>query len=502
MEKYMFTVNNNLTYIDNPYVKNNSFIGKKLDTDKLPSYKSVKAQLPVPVWENHKSVVDCYNKAWEIGFSNLKKPGPKSGLVSSFIDTAFNGFTFMWDSAFMTMFGKYASHIFDFQKTLDNFYAKQHRDGFICREICEEKNGEHFNPYDPSSTGPNTLAWAEWEYYRLTGDEKRIKYVFDPLMAYHGWLKANRTWQSGLYWTSGWGCGMDNLPRHNENEMPDFSHGHMDWVDATIQQILSAKCLIKMGELLKREDETKELKEEAQRLTELVNELMWDEETAFYYDRFKSGKLSLVKMIGAYWALLADIVPADRLDRFVSHLDNEKEFKRPHRVPALSFDHPDYDSNGDYWNGGVWAPTNYMVLKGLENNGYNKLAYEIALNHVQNAVEVYEKTGTLWENYAPEGANQGKPSRSDFVGWAGLIPISVLFEYVFGIRPDSQNNKIVWYVNCPEKHGILKYRFNGNSYDLICEGYKNGEKPVITVKGDAPLTIELHYDGKCETVEM
>ncbi len=502
MEKFMFKVDNCLTYIDDPYVKENLYIGKELDKEKLPTYKNSKDKLPQPVWEGHEDAIECYNKAWEIAFSNLRKPNPKSGLVSSFIDTAFNGFTFMWDSSFMTMFGKYASHVFDFQKTLDNFYAKQHRDGFICREICEEKNGEHFHRHDPSSTGPNILAWCEWEYYELTGDKDRISRVFAPLMAYHRWLKLNRTWQSGMYWTSGWGCGMDNLPRHNETSMPDFSHGHMDWVDATIQQILSAKCLIKMAKILGRENETTELKKESEFLTKQVNTYLWDEKTAFYYDRKKDGTLSTVKMAAAYWALIADIVPENRLSSFVSHLENENEFKRPHRVPALSFDHPDYDYTGDYWNGGVWPPTNYMVLKGLDKIGYNKLAYEIGLNHLKNTIEVFNKTGTLWENYAPECVSEGKPARKDFVGWTGLIPISVMFEYVFGIRSDSKNNKIIWYVNRTEKHGIKNYTFNGNTFDLICEKHKADEKPNISVKGNSPLTIEIHWGENCETIEI
>ncbi len=498
----MFKVNEALTYVDEPYVAQNKFIGKALDTERLPTYKSAKDKLPLPIWEGHKDALDCYDKAWKIAFSNLRKPSPKSGLVSSFIDTAFNGFTFLWDSSFMTMFGKYAADIFDFQKTLDNFYAKQHRDGFICREICEAKNGEQFSRHDPSSTGPNILAWCEWEYFTLTGDSSRLQYVFAPLMAYHNWLKANRTWQSGLYWTTGWGCGMDNQPRQEEGYHESFTHGHMDWFDATVQQILSAKTLIKMAQILDRENETAELKAEADFLTEQVNTLLWDEKTAYYYDRYRDGKLNYVKTIGAYWALIADIVPEERIAPFIAHLDNENEFKRKHRVPTLSADHPRYEDNGRYWLGGVWAPTNYMVLKGLEKNGYNQLAHEIALNHLDNAVEVFNNTGTLWENYAPEFAGQGSPARKDFVGWAGLIPISVMFEYVFGIRPDADKNTIVWHINLTEKHGVKRYLFKGNKFDLVCEKYTKGERPQITVNAPVPVTVELHWEDKVEVLEF
>ena len=72
---------------------------------------------------------------------------------------------------------------------------------------------------------------------------------------------------------------------------------------------------------------------------------------------------------------------------------------------------------------------------------------------------MFEREGTVYENYAPEFAENGLPSRGDpsckdFVGWTGLVPISIMFEYVFGIKPDAENGKIVWDVNLLEKHGI------------------------------------------------
>ena len=94
--------------------------------------------------------------------------------MSNFIDTAFNDCLFMWDSAFILMFGKYANRIFNFQKTLDNLYAHQHPDGFICREICEKTGEDRFSRHDPSATGPEVLPWSEWEYFLNFGDRERL----------------------------------------------------------------------------------------------------------------------------------------------------------------------------------------------------------------------------------------------------------------------------------------------------------------------------------------
>lgn len=499
----LYRVNEGMTYGEsNPYAEENVFIHRERENRPLPTYEESKDMLPKPVWDGHADALACYDKAWQIAFSNLRQPTEASGFCSNFIDTAFNGFLFMWDSSFIVMFGKYGARIFDFQATLNNLYSRQHRDGFICREICETQNGEQFFRHDPASTGPNVMAWAEWVYYENFGDKKRVAEVFPPLLGYYQWLRANRTWPDGSYWSSGWGCGMDNTPRLQEGYHCMFSHGHQVWVDACMQQILSGKILCKMAKILGRESETRDVEKEVAWLTEYVNAKLWDEETGFYYDLWRNGELNHVKSLASYWALLADVVPPERLPRFVAHLNNEKEFKRPHRPVTLSADHPQYVPTGDYWRGSVWAPTTYMVLKGLDEVGNFELAHEIAKNHHGNVIKVFNETGTVWENYAPEKAAPGQPAKPDFVGWTGLSPISIFFEYVMGILPDGQNRKITWHVNLTERHGVEKYPLGTDGeLDLICEARKDtSEKPVVTVKSNIPVTVEVIWQGGSYTI--
>ena len=215
----------------------------------------------------------------------------------------------------------------------------------------------------------------------------------------------------------------------------------------------------------------------------------------------RDGTLTDTKTIGAYWTMMAGLVSGDRAKRFVAHLDNENEFKRPFRIPTLSADHPEYQERGDYWRGSVWAPTNYMVLKALDKYGYNDLAYDIACNYLENVVKVFVKDGTIYENYAPEYIERGSHSQGEFVGWTGLAPINIMFEYVFGIRPDAQNKKIVWYVNRLEKHGVKNYPLGDKLIDIICEKRTSvDETPVVTVTGAEDITIEIVWNGKRITV--
>lgn len=492
--KFLYHVDCEPVIIPNPHVRKNTFKGMKHEDRPLPKYQDIKEALHRPVWDGHAETLACYDKAWELAFGNLRTARPEAGFVSDFIDTAFNGCLFMWDSSFIVMFGKYASHIFDFQKTLDNFYSHQHGDGFICREICEQVDGEVWGRDNPCSTGPNVLPWAEWVYYEQTGDKERLARVFDPLLAYHNWLRLHRSWPDGTYWSCGWACGMDDQPRLPEGYDVTADHGFMSWIDICAQQYMSAVILQRMARILGREDETGWLKEEEELLEKAVDG-MWDPRRTFYFDKMRDGTLGSCKSIGAYWTLLAGLVPAERRDAFVAHLDNEKEFKTRYRIPSLSADDPMFTENRCGWRGAVWAPTNYMVLKGLRKCGYEKTAHEIGRSFVDLVTETFVKTGTLHENYRPNEALPNDQARPDFVGWTGLGPIAVLFEYVFGIEPDAQHRHIDWHVNLTERHGVENYRLGDTTLSLICEARCPGEEPKIRASADRPVTLRVIWEN-------
>ena len=492
-----FLQNNELTYERNSYYAKNTFLHAKVDMSKPVTYDEVRDKLPQPIFDGHDSYLACYDYAWQVAFSNLSRPVEGSGFVSPFIDTAFNGCLFMWDSTFIMMFTRYAEHLWPFQKTLDNFYALQHRDGFICREIIEANGQDRFTRHDPAATGPNIMAWSELEYYENFGDIDRLRRAYAPLRAYHIWLRRNHTWRDGSYYSSGWGCGMDNISRLEPGYAIDMSHGHMIWNDTCFQQMFNCMVLIRMNGILGNEDDVSDLREEYDHLWKLVNDKLWNDTEKYYFDLWRGDRQNGVKHIGAYWALLAKAVPPERLDDFVAHLKNEKEYARPTPVPTIPADSAEYVAEGGYWRGGVWAPTNYMVLCGLAQNGYDELAYDIAQKYLQTVVKVYEETGTLWENYAPEMQMQGSPSKERFVGWTGIAPISVLFEFVLGIRAQVSAGEITWDARRTERHGILRYPFGKDTLvDLICESRNSEtEEPRVTVRSDKPVRVRIRWKG-------
>ena len=92
---------------------------------------------------------------------------------------------------------------------------------------------------------------------------------------------------------------------------------------------------------------------------------------------------------------------------------------------------------------------------------------------------------------------QGSPSKERFVGWTGIAPISVLFEFVLGIRAQVSAGEITWDARRTERHGILRYPFGKDTLvDLICESRNSEtEEPRVTVRSDKPVRVRIRWKG-------
>ena len=483
------------TYVPNEYVKENVFLTMEPNTSIPPTFEAVKSKLPEPYWSAHPEVIQSYWRIWELELSYAHQVTKENGFVSPYVEPPFSGDIFMWDACFVALATPYGYNAFSFTKSLDNFYCKQHVDGFICRQISMTTGNDLFEKFDPSSTGPNLMPWSEWELFVNFNDTVRLANVFPVLLAYYQWYRTNRTWQDGSYFSSGWGSGMDNQPRLPEGKEfdPRFSTGYMSWIDITLQQIFVGKIMIQMADVLGRQKDVKSIVDEINMLTEYVQKNMWDEKTAFFYDRHRDGKLNYVQSIAAYWSLLAEVISPEKAERLIQHLENPDKFARKHRVPTLSADDPGYDPYG-YWCGPIWAPTNYMVLKGLTKYKKDSLAHEIALNNVINVAKVYEQTGTFWENYCPETIRG--IAMKDFVDWNSLL-VNNLYEYIFGFRPDVQNNTLIIDVRLTDEYGVKKYPFGkAGLLDIDCKKRKKiTDKPSLTINSNVPLTVVMKWEN-------
>ena len=468
--------------------------------------------VPEPVLESDSMLVELYYAAWEMAWNKITRATEQNGFVNFYMDEGFNDQIYQWDTNFMAAFGMYASNLFPAIQSLDNFYNNQRDDGYIQR-VYNELNGEEVA--EPTTDEPMInqplFAWIEWKYYQVTGDKSRFKSVLPKIVKYYNWINENLrdSVGQGLYYTTQLGSGMDNIPRPNV--------GKAGWIDLSAQMALSAKMIVNIASVVGDNRTVLKFTDEYSRLTKLINQLCWDDDSQFYYDLREDGKLSSVMHIGGFWTLLSETATRERAEALFKHLGNPYEFWRPHMVPALAANQPMYDSSGHYWLGGVWAPTNYMVIKGLEKYGQYELADQIAENHLYKIAEVYyefqpdeekiafeERYGdgyqTIWECYSPEFPEPATRwddifySRQDFVGWSGLGPIALLIENIIGIEMNVPQNQITWRIDRTDKHGIKNLNYMDGKVTLLVEP-KDG-KLSFSVTSTHQFDLLIVFNGE------
>ncbi|MBN1301788.1 MAG: hypothetical protein JW995_11290 [Melioribacteraceae bacterium] len=448
--------------------------------------KLYRATLPKPVLEANPEWVQLYYAAWEMAWNKLKNSTPENGFVKRYLDEGFNDLIYQWDTNFIVAFALYGRKSFPTIESLDNFYKKQRPDGYIQR-VYHEKDGTIVQ--EPSDTdpmiNPPLFAWLELKYYYMTADTSRFDDVLPVLVKYYKWIEKNCRTRigGGLYYTTNLGSGMDNIPREGV--------GKAGWIDLSAQQALAAKSISEIAGINGNTKTQKLFQQKYNDLNKIMSTLCWDSTSGYYRDLKEDGSLSTTTHIGSYWTLLSETASPEQFLSLREYLINPQEYWRNHVLPALSSSDPNYSKRGHYWRGGVWAPTNYMVVKGLENYGDYQLAHSIAHNHISNISRVFENFipdkdkiafeeryndgyKTIWECYSPELMEPATRwdntfySRQDFVGWSGLGPIAMLIENIIGLTLRADKDMIIWHINRTDRHGVSNLPFGKHYIDLIC----------------------------------
>jgi hypothetical protein len=466
---------------------------KSYTRDYPPTFGQLKDKLPVPVWDGHKDSLDMYWYAWKILFTVwIYPPNANSdAAVSNLLGCptwAGWGSTMIWDSAFIIQFSRYGNRAYPVVTALDNCYARQHENGFICRE---SDNGNQ----EVDSVWPVNLpllAWAEWGDYQINADADRLRKVFMPLVKNYEWTMLNMRRPTGLYWNKGLGDGMDDSPRN-------FAHSYVSFSSV---MAMNADILGQMAKTLGRDDLADWFAGEYSNLKDLINANFWDSQYNLYNDLGKEGKSitltdyrGLCKAVSCFWPMIAGVVPPDHAVSLAGHLSDSKTFNRSSGTATLSADSRDYNhENGSYWHGAVWPPTQYMVIEGLKKCGNEELAYTLSAKYYNAFLTAYLAKKDITEFIAPDKPEMfGCPK---FVGWGGLAPIAILFEDLFGLGIDGPANTITWRIRQTDRHGVQNLAFGGSVVSLICDTRKNPTDPcTITIDADKPFNLVLERHG-------
>lgn len=472
------------------------------------------SQLPQPVLGAHPEWVELYNQAWRLAAKHIRESRGRH-----YMDCAWNpnkNYQWVWDTCLISMYCRYGAGQYPGIQSLDNFYELQREDGYISMTYDLDTGEEPW----PNRINPPLLAWAEWEYYRATGDDSRFKRVIPHIERLMAWIDANRRnrphrrlrardcppdGRGGsvdeyqlYYFTDCGSAGMDDSPRTPRiEEAGQF----FDWVDLSSQMVLSFRMLGRIHEVLGSTERSLYWEHRAVELGELINVELWCEKTRFYHDRSLPDKFVGHKTAAGFWPILAGICSPDRLSLLIEHLKDENEFNRPTPVPSLSADDGNYCAKGTYWVGGVWAPTNYMITRGLMLAGCANQAHEIAMKYVGAIARTFAgvQPHTLWECYSPEYDLPGLTAytkervRPDFVGWTGVGPIAMLIENILGIDINVPERRVNWTILLTEEHGVRRLPVGQGVWaDFLCEERGSVEAAgKVCVRSDVDLLVNI-----------
>jgi hypothetical protein len=304
------------------------------------------------------------------------------------------------------------------------FMERQEPDGYI-----NYRTGPYLN--ETIETNGKLTTSAPWfnyenlEIYHITGDKKFLKEAYDSGKKFYQYYVANR--DSNNNGLCEWGAHAelesvrdarvaiwDKVSRAFNFEGPDLNS----------MLVMEAKSLAAMAEQLGLSAEAKRWSDDAGNRSTLINKNMWDPETGFYYNvnkkdqsfSFYSPSDLKIKEIIGFLPLWAGVTDAEKAKLLVEKMMDTTEFWRPFGVPSLTAA-DDYFCPIGYWNGPVWVQWEYLLYRGLRDNGYHSEADQLAGRVVDNMIYHLKNDHVLWEFYSADDRQAGW-NRSYF--WAGV----------------------------------------------------------------------------------
>jgi hypothetical protein len=483
-----------------------------------PRFDAIKDQLPHPVLDGHADALETYWYCWETFVDEWNYAPAHAGNqaianINGCFDWAGWGSSQVWDSFCMMHYARYGHQAYPFITQYDNVYARQHENGFICQE--SDNDNREVYACDPALC-PYLIAWAELDYYQVSGDMQRLRRVFMPLVKNYEWFMTYmRHEPDGIYGfvtpATRDTCGTDGF------DLP---------MQATAFRAAETLAMARISTLVGRPDMTKFFTAEHQRLGSYINRHHWDSEYQLYNERCDPNFLciwakyrdphlkdkfitepipgDINKSVGTFLPLFAEIASPERM-RILRRLlqDSKKGFEWANGIEGYSLDSSPQGPVDDTGaaSAKIWPPVQYIVQQGFKQYGDWAVAQEVAERYLTAVVAAYKKS-----NMIREALNAKQPEfvgHKSFVGWGGLAPIANLIEYVLGFEISVPKKTMTWHISRLERHGIQNLKFGDFYVELICDGRQKANEPCrISVNSGGSFSLRVVVNGKTTETQI
>ncbi|MCR4675743.1 MAG: hypothetical protein K5634_00760 [Sphaerochaetaceae bacterium] len=447
--------------------------------------------------------VDLYNRSW-VWIDELWKQGPlaegtqvPAGYVSHEGQKTLN----LFDTCLSSLFLCYSNQVYSPFEAVDFFYSKQEENGAIRCDYGLEDGKPVFTDSNPQGVCMPLLPYVEFMFYHKIGNKKRLKEVVPCLEAYFDWLKAEYQMENGLFSVPVSACMSGGLPRSQAVYQLDFN---------TLVAI-NALAFSDIGDILNDKELSFKYKKLYFMIKTRINGLMWDPETSFYYDLDADGNRLPLKLLSAFWTLLAEIPNDEKAALMIEKLRDPAFFGTENPFPNVSADSPCFSENAENMCGAVVPFNTYLVVKGLEKYGERVFARECSIRNIYFMLDTLnpdeDKQGDVWEAYLPsrEGApaagEDGFP-RKKFLPQVCLMTITLMIEDVIGLDVSLPRKTVNWTVPSLEVMGIDKLSLKRNLISIMSSKNTRGWEIRLESEKLYYFTIEIIDEDKRKTLPI
>lgn len=345
-------------------------------------------------------------------------PGTTDKLLTGYHYNEYYDWDLYFENVYLTYFG-----VDDYCFTnLKMFLNREAPDGYVNRSLIKQRDRQHFKPFlaqlavmGTKMRGDN-YEWARDQYY------DKLKKYLERWFAYDGDRNGLPVWNSADH------SGMDN----QWSRAGALGAFEVEGVDLACYLVRELRAMAIIADKLGKKADKEAYLKHAASLGKLINEVFWDEQDGFYYDRNeKKNQRVKVKSVAAFMPLWAGVATPRRARRIVKeHLLNEKEFWLKYPVASYAKTEPDYyqgSRNECNWRGSTWMPTNYMVFHGLVHYGFKATARDLADRTLRM---VLEENAVTREYYNAEtGAGVGQTQFWGFSILGYVMPLELELGY-------------------------------------------------------------------------
>jgi glycogen debranching enzyme len=319
-----------------------------------------------------------------------------------------------------------------------NYLAVQTEDGRLPGVIWMPKPGDpnrKMPRWSQTISHPPVWPLAVQAYVDLTDDVGLLARAYEALVSQIAWFEENRAADpDGFYYTDiltfDWESGVDEGVRF-DNVQP----GPFACVDATAHMYGVYVMAEAWGARLGAEER---YDKKAVALSAYIQDQLFSEETGFFHDGWSVAPHSRRPMaLEGMWPVVVGAATDAQAQRVINeNLLNPSRFYTAHPVSTVGIADPDFELR--MWRGPTWNSMTYWAARGCLRYRRPDAAKALLCRALDQSAAQFERTGTVWEFYHPQGGEPESLHRKphthydtpcrDYLGHNPLIAMARMWE--------------------------------------------------------------------------